>query len=211
MNKLTLEKVTEHQIVAIIRGVAYEHMNELFNALYDGGIRIAEITLNTENALHSIAHMRQQYGDRMWVGAGSVLNQDQAREAIAAGAQFLVSPNVDEGMITYALTQNIMPMPGAMTPTEIVAAVNFGAPLVKLFPTTSLGVGYVKELQGPLGHIPMLAVGGINADNVAAFLQAGIRGVGVGSNLVNKEWIKTGRFDLITAAARNLKENMNSN
>ncbi|MGI2296347.1 bifunctional 4-hydroxy-2-oxoglutarate aldolase/2-dehydro-3-deoxy-phosphogluconate aldolase [Paenibacillus sp. GXUN7292] len=204
MSKLTIEQLKEYQIVAIVRGVPFGQIKEVFEALYLGGIRIAEITLNTDQALEAIRCMREQYGNRMWVGAGSVLNQDMAGEAIEAGAQFLVSPNVDEGMIRYSISRGIMPLPGVMTPTEIVQAVRFGASLVKVFPCTSLGVGYIKELQGPLSHIPMLAVGGIGVDNITAYKKAGAIGAGVGGSLINKEWVRKHEYEKLTDYALQL-------
>lgn len=202
----TIKHIEKHKIVTIIRGIALEQMSDLFQALYDGGIKIAEITLNTDQALQSIELMRKTYEDRMLVGAGSVLDESQAREAIAAGAQFLVSPNVDAGMITYALSQHTVPIPGAFTPTEIVQAFNYGAPLIKVFPSTQMGPQYIKELQGPLSHIPMLAVGGVNTSNVTDYLEAGAIGVGVGGCIINKAWINAKQFDKVTHAAKSLNK-----
>lgn len=202
----TIKQIEHNKIVAIIRGIALEQMNDLFQALYDGGVKIAEITLNTDRALQSIELMRKQYGDRMLVGAGSVLDEAMAREAIAAGAQFLVSPNVDEGMITHALNESIVPLPGAFTPTEIVQAARYGAPLIKVFPSTSMGPQYMKDLQGPLGHIPMLAVGGVDLSNAAEYMKSGAAGIGIGSSLINKTWINDGHFEKITSYAIALNE-----
>lgn len=202
----TIDQIKTHKIVAIIRGVALEQMSDLFQALYEGGIKVAEITLNTDRALQSIALMREHYGDRMLVGAGSVLDETLAREAINAGAQFLVSPNVDAGMITYALSQHIVPIPGAFTPTEIVQASRHGAPIIKVFPTTQMGPQYMKDLQGPLGHIPMLAVGGVDTSNAAAYMAAGATGIGVGGCVINKTWINAGQFDKVTSSAIALNE-----
>ena len=198
----------QHKVVVIIRGIAPAYMSDLFQALYDGGIRMAEITLNSEHALESISMMRKAYDGRMMVGAGTVLNEASAKDAIAAGAQFLVSPNVDEGMIRYAVANGVLPLPGAMTATEVVQAVRFGSPVVKIFPCSSLGPNYIKELKGPLNDIPMLAVGGINEDNVAEYMKAGAIGVGIGGSMVNKEWIHSGRFDLIRDYATMLRANM---
>lgn len=205
----TVELIYEYKLIAIIRGVAAEQMKDVFQALYDGGIRMAEITLNTDRALYSISQMRELYGDRMCIGAGSVLDQAMAKQAVEAGAQFLIAPNVAKEMIHYALSESILPLPGALTPTEIVDAVRYGAPLVKVFPCSGFGTRYLQDLQGPLGHIPMLAVGGIDADNAADYIRAGAVGVGVGGHLINRTWIAERRFADISAYARTLIERIN--
>lgn len=135
-----LDKLKQSKVIAIIRGIEPQQAQPLFEALAAGGIELAEVALNTPNALQIIHEMRETYDGRMAVGAGTVLNANKAEEAIRAGAQFLISPNVDQGMIETALTHHVLPLPGALTPTEIVQAMNFGAPIVKLFPCSSLGL-----------------------------------------------------------------------
>jgi 2-dehydro-3-deoxyphosphogluconate aldolase/(4S)-4-hydroxy-2-oxoglutarate aldolase len=199
-----LQRLRKSRVVAIIRGIEPEDAAPLFEALAAGGIRMAEVTLNTPQALRIIENMRAVYEGRMAVGAGTVLNGEMAHEAIAAGAQFLISPNADAGMIETAVSRGILPIPGVMTPTEIVSAVSAGAPVVKLFPSSSLGPSYVKELQGPLGHIPMIAVGGIHKDNAADYLRAGAVCIGIGGSLVSLPAIRRGDFAAITAYAEQL-------
>ncbi|MFD0694545.1 bifunctional 4-hydroxy-2-oxoglutarate aldolase/2-dehydro-3-deoxy-phosphogluconate aldolase [Paenibacillus sp. GCM10027628] len=199
-----IQQVKKSKVIVIIRGIEPSQAEPLFAALDAGGIQFAEVTLNTPNALHIIHEMRGKYDGRMTIGAGTVLNARMAEEAVGAGAQFLISPNVDQGMIRFAVDRDVLPLPGAMTPTEIVQAVQWGAPMVKLFPCSSLGPGYVKELRGPLGHVDMMAVGGITKDNAASYLEAGAVGVGVGGSLVSLRDIREGNYAAITAYAKEL-------
>ncbi|MCA0756506.1 bifunctional 4-hydroxy-2-oxoglutarate aldolase/2-dehydro-3-deoxy-phosphogluconate aldolase [Paenibacillus sp. N4] len=194
----------QSKVIAIIRGIETSKASPLFEALAEGGIRFAEVTLNTPNALQIIHEMRGKYDGRMAVGAGTVLNAKMAGEAVQAGAQFLISPNVDQGMIEAGLKQGVLPLPGAMTPTEIVQAVQAGAPMVKLFPCSSLGPGYVKELGGPLGEVDILAVGGIHKDNAASYIEAGAVGVGVGGSLISLRELQQGNYASITKYAEQL-------
>jgi 2-dehydro-3-deoxyphosphogluconate aldolase/(4S)-4-hydroxy-2-oxoglutarate aldolase len=199
-----LNTLHQSKVIAIIRGIELTQAPPLFEALAAGGIQLAEVTLNTPNALQIIDHMREKYDGRMIIGAGTVLNASKATEAIQAGAQFLISPNVDQGMIETGLAHQVTPMPGAMTPTEIVQAMNYGAPIVKLFPCSSLGPSYLKELKGPLNELNILAVGGITKENAPSYLQAGASSVGIGGNLVALNEIQQGNYSAITTYAEQL-------
>ncbi|MFC5450499.1 bifunctional 4-hydroxy-2-oxoglutarate aldolase/2-dehydro-3-deoxy-phosphogluconate aldolase [Paenibacillus aestuarii] len=206
-----IQQVKQSKVIVIIRGIERPQAEPLFEALYAGGIRLAEVTLNTPGALDIIQEMRGKYEGRMSVGAGTVLDARMAEEAAAAGAQFLISPNTDQGMIRCALKHQVMPLPGAMTPSEIVQAVSWGAPLVKLFPCASFGPGYVKELRGPLHDVELVAVGGITKDNAASYLEAGAVGVGVGGSVVSLQEIRQNNYTAITAYAKQLLAAVNHN
>lgn len=188
------EQLFKHKIVAIIRGVPEEKADDVAEALYQGGIRFMEVTMNTEGAAGMIARWRKRYTSEMFIGAGTVLNEQMAREAVEAGAQFLISPNVDEGVIQCGLEAGVDLYPGATTATEIVKAWTLGAHVVKVFPAGSLGISYMKELQGPLSHIPMMATGGVSLDNMKAYAEAGSRAFGLGGSLVNRALIQEGDF-----------------
>lgn len=194
--KLTTELKRE-KIVAIVRGISREQADFVGEGLAQGGVSFMEVTMNTDDALHMIQSWRTRYDKAVYVGAGTVLDVDMAKEAIAAGAQFLISPNTDLSVIEYALEQGIDVWPGAMTPTEIVAAYSAGAEIVKLFPTASLGLSYIRELQGPLSHIPLLATGGVTLDNLSDYFKAGAAAVGLGSALLPKDALSTGNADEI--------------
>lgn len=194
--KLTAELKRE-KIVAIVRGITREQAGFVGEGLSQGGIRFMEVTMNTDGALHIIQDWRTRYDGTVYVGAGTVLDVEMAKEAVSAGAQFLISPNTDLSVIEYALEQGIDVWPGAMTPTEIVAAYAAGAEIVKLFPTASLGLEFIRELQGPLNHIPLLATGGVTLDNLADYFAAGAAAVGLGSALVPNEARAAGNMDEI--------------
>lgn len=196
------ESFKEHKIVSIIRGIDRESVIPVVEALQIGDIKLFEVTMNTDYASHIISDLRKSFDGKLLIGAGTVLNSQMAKEAIAAGAQYLITPNLNEEVIEFGLKQNIDVLPGVMTPTEIVRAYDAGAKMVKVFPLSSLGVNYLKELQGPLGHIPMAGVGGITVDNVKKVLEAGAVAVGVGSSLINKNIVKEKNYDLLTQTAK---------
>ncbi|ANY74350.1 bifunctional 4-hydroxy-2-oxoglutarate aldolase/2-dehydro-3-deoxy-phosphogluconate aldolase [Paenibacillus ihbetae] len=188
------------KLVAIVRGITKEQARIIGEGLTRGGVRLMEVTMNTDGALDMISDWRGRYDGTAYVGAGTVLDVDMAKEAVAAGAQFLISPNTDLAVIEYALERGIDIWPGAMTPTEIVAAYSAGAEIIKLFPMASLGLAYLKELQGPLNHIPLLATGGVTLDNLQDYFAAGAAAVGLGSALIPKEALLT--KDVETMAER---------
>jgi 2-dehydro-3-deoxyphosphogluconate aldolase/(4S)-4-hydroxy-2-oxoglutarate aldolase len=197
-----LEVLTERKIVAILRGIPVATADQTVEALAAGGIWLLEVTMNTEGALDMVTRWRENYDGRLRVGAGTVLDLDMAREAIAAGAEFLIAPNLDEAVVAYGLEHGVEVWPGVMTPTEVVRAQQVGATAVKLFPAGSLGPHYLKDLRAPLGNVPMIAVGGVNLMNVQDFLQAGAMAVGLGSNLVDKTLIQTEQFEELTVLAK---------
>lgn len=206
--KSGLTLLDQTRIIVIVRGVETKQIRNLADALFAGGIRVMEITMNTPGATDSIRLLQDKMGEQMWIGAGTVLDLEDAQKAIAAGAGFIVTPNMDEAVIHYCLEQNVPIYPGALTPTEIVKAWKAGAPAVKIFPSASIGMAYIKELQGPLSHIPMVAVGGVNADNIQRFMEIGCYAVGIGGSLVDKSAIRQNRFDRITSDAKELTEAM---
>ncbi|MBP3683769.1 MAG: bifunctional 4-hydroxy-2-oxoglutarate aldolase/2-dehydro-3-deoxy-phosphogluconate aldolase [Oscillospiraceae bacterium] len=211
MKDQVIELVLKTKVIAIIRGLdsGYE---KLVQAMYDGGIRAVEVTFNQKDpALWSkttgaISTIRALMGDKMAVGAGTVTSVELAELAYEAGAQFIVSPDTDPAVIRRTAELGMVSMPGALTPTEIKQAHIAGADFVKVFPAGNLGAGYIKAIRGPLNHIRLLAVGGVSEKNAADFIAAGCVGIGVGGNLVNKEWIEKGDFHKIAQTARELCE-----
>ena len=210
MRENVVQAALRHKVIAIARGVAPEQSLALARALYAGGIRMLELTFvqkepeSFRQTAASIARLRQEFGEEMFVGAGTVLTVEQAELAHEAGAQFIVSPDVNADVIRRTVELDMASFPGAMTPTEVMTAHRAGADLVKLFPVARLGAAYVKDLVAPISHVPLLAVGGVNANNAAEFLKAGCVGVGVGGQLVNKEKIAAGDWAGITETARQL-------
>ncbi|SDS33624.1 2-dehydro-3-deoxyphosphogluconate aldolase / (4S)-4-hydroxy-2-oxoglutarate aldolase [Paenibacillaceae bacterium GAS479] len=205
-----LDTLQQEKIVAIFRGIGQAEADRAARALADGGIRLMEVTMNTDAALPILARWREQLDGLAFVGAGTVLDEKGAREAIAAGAQFLISPNLDEAVITYGAERGVSVWPGVMTPTEIVRAWKAGAEAVKIFPMASLGHRYLQELKAPLNGIPMMATGGVDLDNIGDYFRAGADAVGLGSKLVNLQWAREGRFELMEQRAREFTEAVRS-
>lgn len=197
-----MQALTREKIVTIMRGVALEPGLATAQALADGGIVFLEVTLNSEGALPMISKLREKFDGRLQIGAGTVLDIGQAKEAVAAGAKYLISPNLDEEVIYYAVEQGIEMWPGTMTPTEIVRAYKAGASAVKLFPMGTLGINYLKEIRAPLDHIPMIATGGVNLGNINSVLDAGAIAVGLGGNIIDKKLIGEGKFDEVRKLAQ---------
>lgn len=208
MSQTVLEKICAGKIVAIVRGIPSTKIVKLAEAIEKGGINCIEVTFDqtgteiAKDTLVSIRAMKEALGDRVCVGAGTVMSAEQVRQAVGAGAEYIISPNVDEEVIRETKYLGKVSIPGAMTATEIAFAYKCGADIVKLFPAGVLGAKYVKAIKAPLKNIPVTAVGGITVENCAEFLRAGAVGVGVGGNLVSAELVDKGRFDEITAAAQ---------
>lgn len=197
----------QYRITAILRGIDREHLEPVVEALYAGGIRLLEITFNQgsatrlEDTAAAIARVKEIYGDRLHVGAGTVMSVEEVAAAHRAGAEFILAPNVDEMVIRAAVDRGLCAIPGAMTPTEIAGAYNAGAQIIKLFPAGNLGLGYCKAVMAPLNHIPMIAVGGVDQHNLPSFLKAGFLGAGIGSNLTDRRLIQAGDYQGLKALA----------
>lgn len=207
MNTTILEAMKQYRITAILRGIDREHLEPVVEALYAGGIRLLEITFNQgsatrlEDTAAAIARVKGIYGDRLHVGAGTVMSVEEVAAAHRAGAEFILAPNVDEMVIRAAVDRGLCAIPGAMTPTEIAGAYNAGAQIIKLFPAGNLGLGYCKAVMAPLNHIPMIAVGGVDQHNLPLFLKAGFLGAGIGSNLTDRRLIQAGDYQGLKALA----------
>ena len=215
MREAILQKVLDKKIVAIVRGVYGQDALDLASALYAGGIELLEVTFDQSKpeslnrTSDTVKLLCRELGDKMYFGAGTVTTIEMLNLAKEAGAGFIVSPDCNPEVIKATVEAGVVSMPGAMTPTEILTAYRAGADFVKVFPTAGLGSAYIKAVRGPLNHIRLLAVGGVNEKNIADFLAAGCVGAGVGGNLVNKNWIANGEWDKITALAREFVTNAN--
>lgn len=200
--------IIKEKLIAIVRGVESSKVMETVDALFRGGIRLVEITLDQSDesrmreALDSIRRVKREFVGKVFPGAGTVISPAQASWAIDAGAQYIVSPDMNPGVIRKARKLGALAIPGAFTPTEIVAAIAAGADFVKLFPASILGCEYVKAVMAPLSQVRLLAVGGVDLSNMKAFLEAGVVGFGIGGNLVDKKIISRGKFDELEALSR---------
>ena len=205
----TLSQILEHKIIAIIRGANPADVLKIAEALYKGGIRILEITMNSAQPLTVIKELNDKFGDRMIIGAGTVLDVESAKKAVAAGAGFILSPIVDAEVIKIAKSLGVVNIPGAYTATEIYYAYKNGADIVKVFPATS--PSYLKDIAGPLPQIPLLPTGGVTLENIKEFKKAGAVGFGIGSALVNtKEEVTSEYLTKLTAKAQEFVKAVNS-
>lgn len=210
MKEEIIKSVRDRKVIAIIRGYAPDVCLRLAEAYAQGGLGLVEVTFNQKapetwkDTAAAIAAIRARFAGVLRVGAGTVLTAEQLTLCEQAGGEYMITPNVNVELIRDCVRRGLVALPGALTPSEAVAAFDAGASFVKVFPAGSLGPGYVKALVAPLSHIPFLAVGGISPDNAADFLRAGCVGVGVGGNLTNRDWIAAGAWDRIADVARRL-------
>ncbi len=210
-----LETVKQRKIVAIVRGLAPEYLVRLGHAFEEGGIGLMEVTYDQKNpeswtdTAKAIEAVEKEFGDRVLVGAGTVITPEQVRLTYEAGGHYLVTPTTQPDIIQMGKALGLGLFPGAFSPTEVLQAYEAGADAVKVFPASSVGPAYIKALLGPLSHIPLMAVGGVNEKNAADFMAAGCVGLGVGGNLVNKEWIRSGEWAKITSLAKEFMKAVN--
>lgn len=186
---MIIEKLKAATIIPVLRKVPYEKSREIVQALYDGGIRVIEITMESDRAELIIREVIEIFGDKMLVGAGTVLTKEDCDRAIEAGAQFIVSPAFDEEVVSCAVERNVPVVPGVFTPSEMLRAHQAGAAMVKLFPSSVLGPAFIKDVKGPLSHIEIMTTGGITIDTAKSYLDAGAIAVGAGSALLRKDLI----------------------
>lgn len=180
----TLQHILENKIVAIVRGVRPDAVPDIAAALHAGGIRCLEVTLNSPDALNVIRDLSVRMAGRLLVGAGTVLDAGEAQAAIDAGARFIISPTLDIPAIRVTKQLQAVSIPGAFTATEILTAHRNGADIIKVFPA-SVGVGYFRDLRGPLPHISLMPTGGVSLENISDYHRAGAVAFGIGSALVD--------------------------
>ena len=178
-----LSQILENKLIAIIRGAQPADVVRIAEALYSGGIRILEITMNSEAPLRVIKAVSDVLGDKMIIGAGTVLDAESAKQAVAAGARFILSPIANSDIIKTAKDIGAVSIPGAFTPTEIYNAYKNGGDIIKVFPAIS--PSYIKDISGPLPQIKLLPTGGINLENILEYKKAGAAGFGIGSALAD--------------------------
>lgn len=202
MNKAEiLEKVKELGLLAVIRGPSAELTVKMVEALVEGGVKGIEITYSTPNAEEVVRTLAGKYGNRILLGMGTLTKPEQAVSAKAAGANFLVSPICEEELVKAMVGSGLLTMVGALTPTEVFKAYSMGVDVIKIFPGSVGGPGYIKALKGPFPYIPMMPTGGVNAANAADWFAAGVVAVGAGSELCPPQLAKEGKFNEISQKA----------
>lgn len=193
----TLKRILDGGIVAVVRAESPEQLAKVVKALVDGGVTAAEITFTVPDALGVIRRVRDELGDSIVLGAGTVLDPETARAALLAGAEYIVGPGLNLDVIRLCRRYDKVVMPGALTPTEVIAAWEAGADVVKIFPSDLGGPSYIKALRGPLPQIRMMPTGGVDLDTAASFLKAGACCLGIGGSLVEAKAVASGDFGRI--------------
>ena len=212
MRNEVLKRISEKKIIAIVRGILGEDSVHLAQALCEGGVELMEVTFDPNDAAErdktaqTIRLLVQEMGEKMCFGAGTVTSVEMVEQARAAGAQFIVSPNTNEQVIRRTVELGMVSIPGAYTPSEIKFAKDCGGDFIKVFPASSLGPVYFKDVHAPLSDCKLLAVGSVNEKNIRDYLAAGAVGAGVASCLFKKEWIRAGEWQRITQATRSFMD-----
>ncbi|SFL30350.1 bifunctional 4-hydroxy-2-oxoglutarate aldolase/2-dehydro-3-deoxy-phosphogluconate aldolase [Halanaerobium salsuginis] len=187
------KKIKKEKVIAIIRTNYPEKIDQIMDSLYQGGIKIVEVSLTTNNAYKLIKDIRKKFPN-MSIGAGTVLDKDSVKKASLCGASFLLSPILNKTALKYAIENDIVLIPGVFSPSEAMEAHNLGAEIIKLFPARNLHPSYISDLKAPLPNLEIMAVGGISLENAAEFLQKGSCCLGIGSSLVDDKLVKTENF-----------------
>ncbi len=201
-----LDELYKTGVVAVIRADQSVTLIQTAEALIAGGVKFIEFTMTIPNAMQIISESTQRLKGQCFIGAGTVIDSETARTAILAGAQYVVGPSFDEGMVRLCNSYDVMVMPGAYTPTEMLHAWKNGADIVKIFPADLGGPTLFKDLKGPFPQIKILPTGGVTFDTAAAFIKAGAYAVGVGGALADKKLIADGNFAQITENAKRFVE-----
>jgi 2-dehydro-3-deoxyphosphogluconate aldolase/(4S)-4-hydroxy-2-oxoglutarate aldolase len=202
-----LSFITEIGIVPVVRTPSAESAIRSIEAIHRGGVRAAEVTMTVPGAIRALEKVADQFGDKIMLGAGTVLDPETARACMLAGAQFFVTPTLKLSTIEMAKRYSKVICPGALTPTEVLTAWEAGADVVKVFPANALGgPKYIKALKGPLPHIEMIPTGGVNLETAGEFLKAGACAVAVGSELVDAKLIRENRYEEMEQRARQYLE-----
>lgn len=212
MREQVIQWTEREKLIAIVRGVEREKCLKVAQALYDGGVRLMEVTYDQKEpdswktTAETIGELVRIFQGKMMVGAGTVTTPELVELTHSVGGLFVVSPTTNVSVIRRTRELGMVSMPGAMTPSEIMTAHHAGADIVKLFPAGELGSGYLKAVCAPISHVKMIAFGGINEKNIKEFLNAGAIGVGVSGKLFNHAWIEAGEYYRITESAKVLLE-----
>ena len=197
-----LQRVLDHTIVAVIRAESGELLADVAESLLAGGVEVMEVTFTVPRAVTVLEQVAERVGDRILLGAGTVLDAETCRTAILAGAEFIVSPSTHLDVIQTCKRYSKLVMPGAFTPTEVVTAWQAGADIVKIFPSEITGPRYLRALHGPLPHVRLMPTGGVNLETAAEFLRCGACALGVGSSLVDPKVVAAGDLKRIENLAR---------
>lgn len=201
---MDLRRFEKLPVMGIMRGVDPKIIIPLTEAIISSGLKTIEIPVNSPGAQKAIAFARKHVGDRLNIGAGTILTVDSLKEALNSGASFIVSPTLVKEVVEYCVKKSIPVFPGALTPQEIYNAWNAGATMVKVFPAKFFGPAYFKELKGPFKDIKLLACGGVTSENIRSFLESGASAVAFGGSIFKKEWLGRNEFSRIEESVKEL-------
>ncbi len=206
--KETVVRIIDHGVVAVIRMKDTDRLLKVIEAVRDGGVKCIEITMTVPGAVEIIRQLSGIVPKDVLIGAGTVVDEETAQKVIDAGATFVVGPILNLKMISACNNRDIPVLPGCYTPTEILKAWNAGADIIKVFPATTLGPKYFKDLRGPFPDIRLMPTGGVTIDNVGEWILAGACAVGIGSDLLDKKAIDEGRYEVLTERAARMAANV---
>jgi 2-dehydro-3-deoxyphosphogluconate aldolase/(4S)-4-hydroxy-2-oxoglutarate aldolase len=204
----TYDFVSENKVIVIVRKIYGEDLLNLSKALYEGGVRLLEVTFDQQDPMHAektasaIEMLCEHHGDKMMFGAGTVLTIEQIDAAYKAGARYIISPNFKAAIVEHTKKRALVSIPGCMTPTEIIDAHDCGADFIKLFPATTLGFKYIKDILAPISHVKLVATGGVNEENFGEYLDLGFAGAGISGRLTDRKLITEGNWEELTRRAR---------
>lgn len=212
MEKDVKALIEKERVIAICRKLYGSDLLKCIQALYEGGIRLVEVTFDQmdpdgcSKTIEAIQLLCHHFKGKLHIGAGTVLTKQQVDAAKFAGAEYIISPNTDSKIIQYTKASGLISIPGAFTPSEICMAHDAGADFVKLFPANACSLSYVKDVTAPLSHIKLIATAGVHADNLEEHLKAGFVGAGISSYLCDKKLIESGQFDVLKEHALKVSE-----
>ena len=190
------------KITVILRGYSYKQIRLIVSILVKNGINSVEITMNTEKAAERIKKIKTEFGEKILIGAGTVTTMEEAKEAVNAGATFILSPiMLEKEILNFCKSKKVITVPGAFSPTEIIQSFRDGADIVKIFPADRLGKKYISDITAPLGELPVMVVGGINRENVNDYFKSGAKYAGIASGIFNKE-------DILSENSENLEKSL---
>jgi len=200
--------ISANKVIVIVRKMYGDDLLNLSKALYAGGVRLMEVTFDQQDPLRAektaaaIAMLGECHGDKMMFGAGTVLTIEQVDAACKAGAKYIISPNFKAEVVEHTKKRGLVSIPGCMTPTEIIDAHDCGADFVKLFPATTLGFKYIKDILAPISHVKLVATGGVNEENFGEYLDLGFAGAGISGRLTDRKLIAEGNWEELTRRAQ---------
>lgn len=198
--------VSKHPLLAILRNVPLEKTIDYADAIVKGGVSFFEVALNSKNGLEQIQMLRNHFGDRCMIGAGTAITTDLVNAALDAGAQFLLTPGTPPDVLEYCAKNDLLLLPGVLTPCDVALCLEYGYKTMKLFPAGSMPRSYVKDLKGPFDNTNYMAIGGVSPSNITEFFDAGCISVGLASSLMPKDAVEQNNWDACTAYVSELSK-----